>query len=249
MRIKPKNILIILILIYLHSSAGAQQLLNIKGIIFKKNSSDRISQAVITDMKNQVVMMSDELGGFTIKASAGDTLQITKNSFTPQKIVVTNANDIAIYMQPVIQLGEVTIKGQTTRQELNGVVNSYRAKGLYFDGKPPIWAFINPFGGSPITAFYELFSKDAANERRFIRFSKNEMEAVEVDRRYTKDLVKSVTKMPDEDVEKFMVTFRPSYEDMKEWNDYQLIEYIKKNYAYYQKNKDTRFKLQKAVLR
>ena len=238
MCIKPKNILIILILIYLHSSAGAQQLLNIKGIIFKKSSSDRISQAVITDMKSQVVMMSDELGGFTIKASAGDTLLITKNSYTPQKIVVTNANDIAIYMQPVIQLGEVTIKGQTTRQELNGVVNTYRAKGLYFDGKPPIWAFINPFGGSPITAFYELFSKDAANERRFIKFSKNEMEAVEVDRRYTKDLVKSITKMDDDDAQKFMITFRPSYEDMKEWNDYQLITYIKKSFAYYKKHKD-----------
>jgi hypothetical protein len=238
MRIKPENILIVLILLCLHSAAGAQQVLNIKGILFKKSSADRISQALITDMKSQVVMMSDELGGFTIKASAGDTLLITKNSYTPQKIVVTNANDIVLYMQPVIQLGEVTIKGQTTRQELNGVVNTYRAKGLYFDGKPPIWAFINPFGGSPITAFYELFSKDAANERRFIKFSKNEMEAVEVDRRYTKDLVMSITKMPDDEAQKFMITFRPSYEDMKEWNDYQLIEYIKKNYAYYQMNKD-----------
>jgi len=152
-------------------------------------------------------------------------------------MVVGNAGDLAIYLQPVIQLGEVTIKGQTKRQELNEVVNTYRSKGLYFDGKPPVWLF-SPFGGSPITGFYELFSKDAANERRFIRFSKNEMEASEVDRRYTKDLVKSVTKLPDDEVQKFMITFRPSYEDMKEWNDYQLIQYIKKNFAYYQKNKD-----------
>src|ERR1700742_4166926 len=120
MHIKPKTILIVLILLYLHSAVGAQQLLNIKGILFKKSSSDRISQAVITDMKSQVAMMSDELGGFTIKASAGDTLLITKNSYTPQKVVVANSNDIVIYMQPVIQLGEVTIKGQTTKQELNG---------------------------------------------------------------------------------------------------------------------------------
>src|ERR1700709_1898333 len=94
MRIKPKNILIVLIFLFLHSAAGAQQLLSIKGIIFKKSSSDRVSQALITDMKSQVVMMSDELGGFTIKAAAGDTLLITKNFYTPQKIVVTNANDI-----------------------------------------------------------------------------------------------------------------------------------------------------------
>lgn len=237
MHSKAKAVLTVLIFLCLPELAGAQQVLNIKGIILKKSSPDRISQAVITDLNSQVAMMSDELGGFTIKAAAGDSLLITKNGYTPQKMVVVNANDLAIYLQPVIQLGEVTIKGQTKRQELNEVVNTYRSKGLYFDGKPPITLF-SPFGGSPITGFYELFSRDAANERRFIRFSKNEMEASAVDRRYTKDLVKSITKLPDDEVQKFMLTFRPSYEDMKEWNDYQLIQYIRKNFAYYQKNKD-----------
>ena len=44
--------------------------------------------------------------------------------------------------------------------------------------------------------------------------------------------------MPDDEIDKFMVAFRPSYENVKEWNDYQLIQYIKKEFAYYQKNKD-----------
>ena len=60
-----------------------------------------------------------------------------------------------------------------------------------------------------------------------------------VDKRYTKELVKSVTKMSSNDeVEKFMVAYRPSYDNMKEWNDYQLIQYIKKSYNYYLKIKD-----------
>lgn len=232
-----KKYSILIIFLCLHSFSYAQQVLNIKGIVLKKGSAERISQATITDMNSQVVMMSDELGGFTIKAVQGDSLLINKNGYASQKIAVVDANDLVVSMQTAIQLKEVTIKGKTTKQELNEVVNTYRSKGLYFDGKPPWWTFI-PFGGSPITGLYELFSKDAANERRFMRFSKNESEAVEVDRRYTKDLVKSVTKLPDEEVVKFMITFRPSYEDMKEWNDYQLIQYIKKNLAYYQKNKD-----------
>ena len=71
---------------------------------------------------------------------------------------------------------------------------TYRSKGLYFDGRPPLWLF-SPFGGSPLTAFYELFSQDARNERHFIKFSKDEMEAIAVDRRYTKALVKQVTNL------------------------------------------------------
>ncbi|MDO3628488.1 hypothetical protein [Mucilaginibacter sp. BT774] len=213
----------------------AQQTLTIKGIIFKKSTPDRISQAIVTDLKTQTLMMSDELGGFSIKASIGDTLQIAKAGYTPQKIAVVNNSDLVVYLQPVIELNQVTIKGQSKQQELNEVMKEYRSQGIFNNGKSlPVWQFIN----SPITAFYNLFGKAPAQARRFAEYAKNEQEASAVDKRYTKELVKSVTKMPDDEIDKFMVAFRPSYENVKEWNDYQLIQYIKKEFAYYQKNKD-----------
>jgi hypothetical protein len=220
----------------LHGLSYAQQALTIKGIIFKKSTPDRISQAIVTDLKTQTLMMSDELGGFSIKASIGDTLQITKTGYTPQKIAVTSNNDQVVYLQPVIELNQVTIKSQSKQQELNEVMKEYRSQGIYNNGKSlPVWQFIN----SPITAFYNLFGKAPAQARRFAEYAKNEQEASVVDRRYTKELVKSVTKMSsDDEVEKFMVAYRPSYDKMKEWNDYQLIEYIKKSFNYYLKIKD-----------
>jgi len=234
MRLAQKIIFITLVLCCLHDLVFAQQALNIRGILFKKNAAERVPQALITDLKSQVLMMSDELGGFAIKASIGDTLLITKNNYTPQKIVVANASDLIIYMQPVIQLNEVVIKDQSQKQELSNVMKEYHSQGIYNDGKSlPFWQFVN----SPITAFYNLFGKTPGEARRFAAFAKNEQEANVVDKRYTKELVKSVTKLPDDEVDKFMVTFRPSFEDMKEWNDYQLIQYIKKEFAYYQKNK------------
>jgi len=213
-----------------------QQTLTVKGIIFKKSTPDRISQAVVTDLKTQTVMMSDELGGFGINTSIGDTLEITKTGYTPQKIAVLNNNDIVVYLQPVIELNQVTIKSQTKQQELNEVMKEYRSQGIFNNGKSlPVWQFIN----SPITAFYNLFGKAPAQARRFAEYAKNEQEASVVDKRYTRELVKSVTKMTsDDEVDKFMVAYRPSYENMKEWNDYQLIQYIKKEYNYYLKIKD-----------
>jgi hypothetical protein len=222
----------------------AQKVITLRGVVFKKSTSTRLSQALITDIKSNVVMMSDELGGFSIKTAIGDTLLFTKRDYTPQKVVVTAADDLPVYLQPVIELGGVTIKDKSKATELNDVVNTYRAKGIYFDGRPTVWDIINPFGGSPITGLYELFSKDAANERRFMRFSKNELEAIEVNKRYTRQLVKQITALPDTDVTKFMQQYSPSFEDMKEWNDYELINHIKKYMVYYKTNKDS-IKMQK----
>jgi len=235
MRLRYKILFTTIAFCCLHGVTYAQQVLTIKGIVFKKSSSERIAQALVTDQNSQVVMMSDELGGFTIKAAIGDTLLISKNSFTTQKRVITNGDDIAIYLQPVIELNQVVIKDQTQKQELNDVMKQYRSNGIFNDGKSlPVWNFIN----SPLTGLYNLFGKEPAQARRFAAFSKNELETTEVNKRYTKDLVKRVTNLPDEEIPKFMFAFTPSYEDLKEWNDYQLITYIKKSLAYYKKHKD-----------
>jgi hypothetical protein len=215
---------------------GQRKEINISVIIFRQGTSERIAQAVITDLKSRVIMMSDEIGGFSIKTAIGDTLLFTKQGYEPLKQVVTGPADIAVYLHPAssIALQQVNIHGQSTKQELNDVTNTYRSKGLYFDGRPPFMAFI----ASPLTAFYELFSQDAANERHFIKFSKNEQEAISVDSRYTKELVKRVTALPDDEVIKFMRQYRPSYEDMQSWNDYELIAHIKKYLVYYKSHKD-----------
>jgi len=232
-----KTYIILLPLYCLPFFASAQHEVALSGMIYKKSSSERIAQVTVTDMRSLSTMVSDELGVFNIKVAMGDTLVFNKNGYTQLKVTISSLNDMFIYMQPIVHLDEVTIKAKSAQQEMNDVVNTYRSKGLYFDGKPPITAFL-PFGGSPITGFYEMFSRDAANERRFIRFSKSEMEAIQVDKRYNKQLVKRVTALPDSDVVKFMQQYTPSYEDIKEWNDYELISHIKKYLEYYNKHKD-----------
>ncbi|HVV54088.1 MAG TPA: hypothetical protein VHC47_02115 [Mucilaginibacter sp.] len=234
MRLFQRISLALLMLCLLHSTIFAQQTHVIKGIIFRKGSSDRISQALVTDLNNKIIMMSDDLGMFSIRASVGDTLLFTKKEYTDQKIVITGSQDLAIYLQPVIELKQVTIKGETKKQELNDVMKQYNSQGIYNNGKSlPVFEFLN----SPITGLYNLFGKTPREERRFARYAQGELEATEVDRRYTKDLVKSVTKLPDDEVVKFMQIYRPSYEDIKEWNDYQLIMYIKKSLVYYKRYK------------
>jgi hypothetical protein len=218
-------------------SAEGQQVFTIKGVTSKKLSAERVAQVVITNLNSREIKMSDELGWFSIKAAIGDTLLFSRIDYTDQKIAITNPADIPVYMQPVIKLATVTIQGESKKQELNEIVNSYRSKGLYFDGKPPITAF-SPFGGSPITGLYELFGKDARNERRFIRFTKDENEYAEVKKRYNLSFVKRITNTSDSTAKKFMAYYTPSYEDIKAWNDYELIKHTREEYNFYNKSAD-----------
>jgi len=226
--------LLFIIPLFMACVASAQQEFTVNGVLYKASTAERISQAVITDLKSNVVMMSDELGGFNIKVAKGDTLLVNKNGFTPQKTVVTGTGDLLIYLTPIKQLAEVRIKEKSEKQEMADVVNTYRSKGLYFDGKPSAWSFVN----SPLTGLHELLGRDARNERHFIQYTKDESEAAAVDRRYTARLVKQVTGLTDDDVTKFMQQYRPSYEDIKQWNDYDLINHIKKYLVYFKKHKD-----------
>ncbi|MET3978500.1 hypothetical protein ABIB62_001069 [Mucilaginibacter sp. UYP25] len=213
--------------------ASAQQVA-IKGAIFKRISSDRLNAVYIMNMKTNKAIYCDNLGGFSIDATVGDTLLFTKTGYTPQKQQASSYG-MVVYMQPEVQLNEVRIVGQTKKQELNEIMGDYRKKGTFYNGNPPVLSMLT----SPITGIYELFGKTPGRAKRFAAFSKREVEATEVDRRYNKPLVMRATGLTDGDsttVRKFMEYYRPSFEDLKTWGDYDLIKKIKAQYEYFQKS-------------
>eukprot|EP01037_Dinobryon_pediforme_P009015 gene9015-9095_t len=168
----------------------------IKGVISKNLSGERVAQVLITNLRSKDIMESDELGWFSIKASIGDTLLFAKKDFTSQKVAVVNSGDMPVYMHPVIVLQQVTIQGQTKKQELASYEKEYTRK-------------------------------DAKDLRRFKADAKSEIEFAEVHRRYNLAFVKRITNASDTVAQRFMEYYTPSYEDLKEWNDYELIKHTK----------------------
>jgi hypothetical protein len=209
--------------------ASAQEF-TLKGVISKKSSPERVGQVLIKNLKTNTLMISDDLGWFSIKASVGDTLFFTKDEFTPQKVAVLNNSDMPVYLQPVIRLGEVKVLGQTKKQELNEIMGDYRKQGTFYNGRPPVLSFL----ANPLTGIYELFGKTPGRARRFANFAKGEAEQAEVNRRYNVSFVKQFTKLPtDSAARRFMSYYTPSYDDLKGWNDYELIKHMQKSYEYY----------------
>jgi hypothetical protein len=223
-------------------SASAQQLFTVKGIIFRKNTPITVSQAVVSNLsrKNIAATMSDDLGDFHIQAEMGDTLLFKKTDYAVQTMVVQSHVDLSVYLQPVIHLNEVNIKDISKAREMSNVLDDYKKKGQYYTLKPSALSMAT----SPLTGLYELFGKGSAEARKFRQYSIDEQERTAVRKRYTKKLVQQVTNMPENEVADFMLAFTPSYEDIKGWNDYDIINYIKRSFGYFQNNKNS-LKIQK----
>lgn len=215
--------------------ATGQELYTINGIITKKSSPDRVAQVVVTNLRTKSIMMGDELGSFHTQAAIGDTLLFKKTDYASQIFVISSQADIVIRLQPVILLNQVNIKEETKRQEISDMMKLYKNQGGYYTLKPTAWSMLN----SPLTGFYELFGKQANRARQFNKHTAEEMEHIEVTKRYNKPLITKVTGLADEkELQRFTDMFTPAYEDIKTWSDYDVVNYIKKSYDYYKNNKN-----------
>ncbi len=226
---------LLLLFCYCFALKVAAQSFTIRGTVHKKGSPDRVAQVLVTNLSSKDIRMSDDFGVFQIQAKTGDTLKFQKIDYASLIFVAYGASDISIYLQPIILLNEVSIKGQTKKQEVNEMMKMYKSQGSYYTLKPSVWSMIN----SPLTGFYELFGQGPNRARRFQQHTQEELEHIEVNKRYTAALIKKVTGVTDDkEIDDFRRAFTPAYEDIKQWNDYELINYIKKSYAYYKDNKN-----------
>ena len=230
-----KFLFILALILCITAKIMAQQTFILKGVISKKLTVERVAQALVTNLHSKDIMMSDELGWFSIKAAIGDTILFSKVDYSEQKIVVTGTSDIGVSMQPIINLSEVVVKGQTKKQEINDVMGQYRSQGTFYNGKPPVSTFLT----SPLTGLYELFGKTPKDAKRFAAYSKTELEYAEVRKRYNAKFIMRVCNTTDSLAKKFMEYYTPSYDDIKAWNDYELVKEVQKSFDFYIKNKDT----------
>jgi hypothetical protein len=210
------------------SAVFAQQEFMLKGVLFHKQNGQRVANALIFNLKKKNTVASNDLGAFNIKASIGDTLKVFKKDFAEYIFTVADEKDVVLQISPVIQLNEVRVVGQTKKQELEETMRQYRGQGSFYNGKPPISSF-SPFGGSPITGLYELFGKTPRQAKHFQEFAKNEIRETDIDKRFNKSLIQQVTDLKEEQIQPFMDSYRPSFDQLSAWNDYDLIDYVKKS--------------------
>jgi hypothetical protein len=217
-----KPVFLAFIFLFLSYQASTQSK-EFRGLIREAGSLAPVLQATVSCESNQRVAYSNGLGQFVIQAVIGDTLKITKPGFMDQFIILSSGNDVIIHLAKAVQLAEVRVTGQSKKEELDEIKKQYRKKGSYFAGKPPVLSYIF----SPLTAIYELIGKTPGQARRFNNYYSRELEQSEVDRRFSMYRIQPLTAYQDLDLQNFMSIYRPSFEDLAGWADYDLVKYIR----------------------
>ncbi|SEN99208.1 hypothetical protein SAMN05216436_1282 [bacterium A37T11] len=215
------------------SKGLAQQNTTLKGGVFEQKTNLRISGATISNQKTGQTQLTDDRGLFSIKAQIGDTLRIFKEGYAENQVALTSLSDVIINLTPVIALDEVTVVGKNKNQEMQDIMNDYRKKGTFYNGKPPVLSYIF----TPITALYELFGRTPRNARNFQKYMNNEVQQQVVDQKFNKEIVAQHTGLSGEDLTNFMAWYRPSFEKAQYWNEYDVIDYLQKSLAQFNKDK------------
>ncbi|WP_133261191.1 hypothetical protein [Pedobacter changchengzhani] len=198
----------------------------VKGVVFEKGTNIRIALAEIVNKRTQLGIGSNDLGIFEIKANIGDTLYIRKRDMLEQQIIVQGDKSIIIYLvRAVNQLEDVTIKGQSKKQDLEDIKQEFRNKGVYKDGKSSVLSSIF----HPLNAIYNLFGSEPKNARRFSRYADNEIKQSQIDVYFNSTIISNNSNLTGQNLEKFMLDYRPEFDKVQYWNSYDYIKYIKES--------------------
>jgi len=99
--------------------------------------------------------------------------------------------------------------------------------------------YATPFGiAVNINKLYSALSKEGKDARRLQRTLTRDYESDEIDRLFSKEMVKNATHLDGKELDNFISEYRPSYNWIKTASDYELILYIKEKLQQFLKNRE-----------
>ncbi|HEX4849490.1 MAG TPA: carboxypeptidase-like regulatory domain-containing protein [Puia sp.] len=176
---------------------------------------------------------TDSNGNYSIIVNLTDSIYFSYLGRSTQKFAVSEINrfagfDIALHVNPT-ELNEVRVAPR------NYHMDSLRNREEYekvFDYKKPGFSLTSPNSGLGVgvdlDALINMFK--FRQTRRMLAFQRRLEEEEQdkfIDHRFNRSIVKKITHLDDDEIDSFMVKFRPSYEFTKSSTDYVFYDYIK----------------------
>jgi len=204
----------------------AQEDFQLTGVVLEKGTKSRVSEAIITNLRNNYIASSKTMGLFYIKAKVGDTLRLTKLYYHDVNVVVQSKTDLIVTLVPSVNmLDEVVI---TKRRVVDDLKKDFKNMPPP-SGKSAALSYVF----SPVSSIYNLFSTDGKNARRFSRYYDYEVKESKVDVFYNKSIIQRITGLEGKQLADFMINYRPNYQQTKNWTVYDGNKYIKDCYQKY----------------
>ncbi|HEY0246582.1 MAG TPA: hypothetical protein VGC01_13525 [Mucilaginibacter sp.] len=178
-----------------------------------------MSDVFIRDNSNKQVALSDKDGNFAIKAATGHLIIFNSPGYVSDTLYVVDMKPVKIELKSMsISLREVNIN--TGRQEAFDPHKEF----------PDIYTKSKVYVMSPST----WFSKEGKDARRLKRYFAREEQERHVDAVYTRVYVGSIVPLKGQELDNFMMLYRPSYAFLRNNNGPSLVAYINDAYRKYQ---------------
>lgn len=214
----------------------------IQGIVFDKDSKQRLTRVYIYNTRTGEGFYNTTKGEFKTNVQEGDVLVAALQGYGVDTMNVHSENTILFYLKRnIIQLQEVVVKDTlgSPSDRLKAKIDEYNS--AYSKGKVgDVFSLGGSNGGGgaglSIDALYSLLSRQGRNARQLQKIIERDYRDAIIEYRYTKTLINSVTGLNGDKLIDFKQQYKPGYYFILEANDYDLIEYIKKSYVSYLKD-------------
>jgi len=178
---------------------------------------------------------TDSLGHYTIAVTEKDSLCFTFRNKSTQKFAVQTISDpnhfdislLVPYRGKYSTLKEVIVHTKTYRED--SIENRETYAKVFSFHKPGLETSISPSGavGADVDALFDMlkFRKNKSMKRFQLRLEIEEQEKY-VTYRFNKALVKRITHLEGEQLNMFMIRYRPTYEFTSQADELLFNQYI-----------------------
>lgn len=228
MKIHKNLLLMVMLLLGSITFSFAQE---IKGIVYDLETSRKLPDVQIKNLRTNDMVKSDLQGNFTIPGKMNDYLSLMVQGYDRDTAFIYQEGITRIYLvndKSTITIDEVVVSKITDSRltrEIERAKNNSKAVETS-----------TTRGGLRISPS-RLFGKEAKQARASIEILEIEREQRNVDRVFTNDAILSLIPMERQDLLLFKDGYRPSYEFIKQASPEDLKAYILDSYAKFKKIK------------
>jgi hypothetical protein len=202
--------------------AGAK---TIKGEVADRDSKHPVSGVTIQNIYTALQVSTNDEGGFIIAATKDQLLEFKKSGYQTVRVRIPNGivpPYFKILMEHGITKMDDVLAANNNRYDYHD--DSLRFHELYkhqldFQKLSAIGSIAHPF------------SAMSAKNREIWKFQETFAEAEKekyVDKTFNAALITKFTGLTGDSLKYYMVRYRPSYEELRNMNDYSFFTYIKK---------------------
>ena len=210
----------------------------VSGFVVDKESKLRLAKVYIYNSATDDGFYNNTKGEFLASVKVGDTVFAALSGYAMDTVVYRGQSAIVFQLRSMsIRLKEVSIYGkQKTPQELyKSRLNEYKyqldkgsSKDLLNLGQSGV--------GLGIDAIYNLLSREGKNARQLQKILEKDYKEQVIDYRYRANYVMGLIDIKENDVQDFMLQYRPTYQFVLTASEYAFIQFIKNSYASYKRN-------------